>query len=239
MSSPRHKKPELNRHDPVRHFAGVFGSSPNPTAPSPEGAVSRGVEMGYRVIEQYMRQGQTFAQAGWPSRSSDASPTDPQKLTERMFQYASDLAGVWLEYAQAVGQASPSPASPGPARPAPAAPHVGGFDIGSRVDPGSSAVPPRVSIDVVSRKRVELTVDLKPGAAATPLRVFDLRAGDPALPRISGVTIEALPQDHRVVVRIELPDDQPAGVYAGVIVDLESNVPHGTLSVRVFDSAGQ
>jgi hypothetical protein len=192
--------------------------------------------MGYRVIDQYIRQGQTFAQAGWPSRSSAASPLDPQKLTERMFQYASDLAGVWLEYAQAVGQAPVPPGSEGPARAAPAAPHVGGFDIGSpsRAD-RASPVPPRVSIDVVASQRVELSVDLRPGAARCTLRVFDLRALDPELPRISGVTIEATPEDDRVLVRLELPEGQPAGVYTGVIVDHASHLPHGTLSVRVFE----
>ncbi len=258
MSMPRHKRPELGRSEPIRHFSGVFGSPPNRGSANespvsgapvlPMDAVARGVSMGYRVIEQYMRQGQSFAQAGWPSRSSGGSVAlDPQRLAERMFQYTSDLAGIWLEYAQAMRWVSP-PTSPSPSTSpsAPAAPHVGAFDIAPRrdvaneathpVDVGrASMTPPRVSIDVVSSKRVELAVDLKGGAAGRCLRVFDLRAADPAMPRISAVTIEGHPQDDRVVVRLVVPEGQPAGVFTGVVVDSESNLPFGTLSVRVFD----
>src|SRR5580698_1864216 len=124
MASRKHKKPDLDRREPIRAFGGVFGPSGEDRAAresstkesSGKGAaqssgtdpVSRGVDLGYRVIDQYMRQGQAFAQAGWPLGSKGApAAADPQKLTERMYQYASDLASVWFEYAQTMGGQPP------------------------------------------------------------------------------------------------------------------------------------
>ncbi len=93
MSSPKHKKPELERREPIRNFSGVFGSPQNRGAsggapgigapPSPADAVFRGVDMGYRVIEQYMRQGQAFARAGWPPRVPGGGPAWIRRSSRR------------------------------------------------------------------------------------------------------------------------------------------------------------
>jgi hypothetical protein len=257
MSSQRVSRPPLDRHEPIRAFGGVFGpptSGPNSAGkqggtPSPVDPVSRGVDLGYRVIDEYMRQGQAFAKNLWPGTAPGGIvPPDPQKLMERMYQYASDLAAVWLEYAQAtMGQMPFSP--PGASRPrAPDTPHVGGFDIGSAQRPKpdanakdaegaraprASPEAPSVSVDIISTRRAEVTVDLKPGSAAAALSAHDLRAGDPQLPRISGVIVEGQAAQNRVTVRLRLPDDLPAGTYVGLIVDNETNLPMGMLSVRV------
>jgi hypothetical protein len=259
-SSIRHKRPELDRFGPIRRFGGVLGrdgapwtesrSERDPSSPRP---VARAVELGYSVIEEYIRQGQAFARSAGSQRGPEgpAAP-DPRRLTERMYQYASDLAAVWLEYAQTtMGQTRPPGAEPGsPPGPHPPAPHVGGFDIGSDSAPTRSSVAPAsgsdttdrapldapgVSIDIVSKRRAEVTVELKPGSVHAALSVHDLRPRDPRLPRISGVTIDAKPSENRVVVRLDVPDDRPAGTYTGLVVDSVSNLPQGTLSVRVFE----
>lgn len=260
-SSTRQKRPELDRFGPVRKFGGAGPSRDGAVRPDKGssvdpaglGTVSRAVELGYQVIEEYMRQGQSFARAAAGQRGSEEPPSpDPRKLTERMFQYASDLASVWLEYAQvAAGQATAaSTASGGAAGRAPVAPHVGGFDIGSESVPRrpsvQSASPsgpmdsaslggPCVSVDIVSKRRTEVTVELKPGACGAVLVAYDLRSHEPHLPHITGVTIEPKPAENRVVVRLHVPDDRPAGTYAGVIVDKVSNLPQGTLAVRIFE----
>jgi hypothetical protein len=255
-SSSRQKRPELDRFGPIRRFGGALGSigdgggsaegRPGRDA-STSGTVSRAVELGYSVIEEYIRQGQAFARTAGPQRGpGEPSAPDPRRLTERMYQYASDLAAVWLEYAQTtMSQAPPPGASSAAPGSRPAAPHVGGFDIGSETAPARSSTgpdatgrpsldPPGVSVDIVSTRRVEVTVELKPGSVHGALCAHDLRPGDPQLPRISGVTIDPVPSENRVIVRLKVPDDRPAATYTGLIVDAVSNLPQGTLSVRVF-----
>jgi hypothetical protein len=260
MSSPRTKRPELERQAPIRKLGGSLEPAMNGVgsaetggesdASPPPDIVTRGVELGYRVIEDYMRQGQTFARTAASQRAPSETPApDPKKLTERMFQYASDLAAVWLEYAQtSMGQ---QPAS-GVSTAHPAAPHVGGFDMGpGAASTGASAPPmhgsyapsraslgvPAVSVDIVSNRRTEVTVELRAGAAQSGLSAHHLRRRDLETSRISGVTIDCMPAENRVVVRLEVLDDHPAGTYTGLIVDSESNLPQGTLSVRVHESS--
>ncbi|MFT3768299.1 MAG: hypothetical protein QM820_22850 [Minicystis sp.] len=89
MTRERIKRPEPERTQPLRNWSGAFGSPGQPGSasmppgqgvppgfsgsvppyPGPPGAardpVSRGVEAGYRVIDEYLRQGQAVARAMW------------------------------------------------------------------------------------------------------------------------------------------------------------------------------
>jgi hypothetical protein len=259
-SSIRHKRPELDRFGPIRALGGAPGSPRNGASPagerpkvdaSPLDTISRAVEGAYGVIDDYMRQGQGFARTTESQREPTApAAPDPRRLTERLFQSASDLAALWLDYAQAaMDRRTPSGPGGAPSGGSPA-PHVGGFDIGdapagqgaptppaSRVDTARSPVAdaPTVSIDIVSKRRVEVTVELKPGALHAALAAHDLRSGYPGLTRISGVTAAPRPLDNRIVIGLEVPDALPAGIYSGLIVDTVTNLPQGTLAVRLFE----
>jgi hypothetical protein len=35
------------------------------------------------------------------------------------------------------------------------------------------------------------------------------------------------------VIRIRIPRDQPAGTYGGIVIDAATNVPIGTIQVRI------
>lgn len=262
-STTRKKRPELDRHGPVRRFEGVFGRSAggvgsgrdqvNGAGPAGASTIAQGVEAGYRVIEEYLGQGRAFARsAASPRWSQAARAADPQMLAERMLQYASDLGEAWLEYVR-VTTGSSFATNP-PKNSADMPPDVGGFDIGDRPDAAPAAAPrpraraapegtngtsrlevPRISIDIRSKRRAEIAVELKPGSARMELAAHDLRHRDPHVARISGVIIEADPNDHRVTIRLAIPDDQPAGTYSGIVVDTEGNLPQGSLSVIVFE----
>jgi hypothetical protein len=92
-----------------------------------------------------------------------------------------------------------------------------------------------VAVDIASKRRAEVSVDLKPVSAKTKLSVHDLRPRDPDQERITGVGIEWDREGNRFVVHLEIPGDRPAGVYTGLIVDSASNLPQGFVSVRIFD----
>lgn len=246
MTSPkRHVRPELDREGPVRHFGGVFADRGQPPAdPS-----SRGVELGYRVIEEYLRQGQAFARAVRPPSAGSPFPGgDPRKLTERMMQTASDLAAMWLDYAQGVAATAPTPRDP--------ASTMGGFDVGGgppesapRAPNGSAAaapavadasrdetrLAPTVTIDVASSRRAEVTVELRSGSASADLVAHDLRAAATERPRLRGVRVEQDPAANHVTIRFDVPEDLPADTYVGMVVDATTSLQLGTITVCVRD----
>src|SRR5205823_14082767 len=64
----RIKRPKLERTEPIRSWSALLGvpgagggDGRAPGSASLEGVVSRSVELGYRVVEDYLRQGQRVA----------------------------------------------------------------------------------------------------------------------------------------------------------------------------------
>jgi hypothetical protein len=223
------------------------------------------VELGYRVIEEYMREGQAFARRARPEGNAGAAfASDPRRMTDRLFQNAADFAAAWLEFAQTTMAQAPW-VPPGGAGVAPeaatAGAPIGGFDLSD--EPVRPAHPPRpvggapstreeprehrggpqapgaptVTLDVVSKRRAEVTVDLRPGAARGRLVAHDLRQAAADGPRIGGVVIESDAASERVTVRLVVPDDRPPGAYAGLVVDEATNLPRGSISVRILEAS--
>src|SRR5262245_23986540 len=63
-----------------------------------EATVSKSVELGYKVIDEYLQQGQRAAQrlnAG--ALTAEAVATEAQDLGTRVARYASDFFGSWME----------------------------------------------------------------------------------------------------------------------------------------------
>jgi hypothetical protein len=287
--SERIKRPEPERTQPIRNMSTVFGAPARSTPPgagrdSPRAAaadpVSRGVEAGYRVIDEYMRQGQSVARtmwgpfmpggaaqgpwspwAGWAGEAPQGpgprpgapfpgapfpgapSPDEVQQRMGTMMRYATDLAMMWMDFLGMGGMAGYGPRPP--SGPAPGAVDVGPFSAGG--EPHAHPEPPRahqgreapepeqtiISVEIASSRRTEVSVDLRPRSAGLPLKVHDLRSTEPDHPRLGGVGIQGLAAEDRVIVRIEVPDELPPGVYSGLILDELSSLPRGTLSVRV------
>jgi hypothetical protein len=258
----RVKRPEPSRTQPIRNWSTLFDpagrftppgfpgqAEPGPRPSSPADPVSRGVEAGYRVMEEYMRQGQNVARMMWaPYGGNGAPPADEmQQRMGAMFRQATDLAMMWLDMAgmgwmggmggrppTAPGSVAVGPFPTGGEPPAPAPVHD---------NPGRRAAPQpersdqtAFTIEVESARRTEVSIDLRPRSAELRLRVPDLRASDPLLPRLTDVTIEGAQDEDRVRVCIRVPPDQPPGIYSGIILDERTSLPRGTLSVRVAPS---
>jgi hypothetical protein len=223
-TSDRITRPSPERTAPRRGFSNLFAGSPTPTDASE--AVSRAVGLGYQVIDEYLRQGERAARAFGNLARPANPPRDVQDLGARMAQYmaqyAQEMAGIWMQLFQvALGNAvqSATPAVP---------PATNGA---TRADtPATAGEPLRVSVELISRRPVEVTIDLRPGSTAAPLVVPDLRDATGALPRIAGVVVEG---GERPRLRVSVADDQPPGVYHGVVVDPHTSVAVGTVTVRV------
>ena len=226
--SDRIRRPPLDRTEPIRAWSALFGSGPGGSL---NDVVSRSVELGYRVIDEYIRQGQRVAERfNDRSYGPETVTGDIQELGARMAQYASDFFGLWLDFVQVVmsgGTLRETSAAEDGARARPAAPGNGA----ARRTPEAPA-PTRVRIEVVSLRPAEVSLDLRPEAAGRPLVAQGLRAVDPAKPKLDDVALEAGPGGE-LLVRIRVPGDAPPGTYNGVVVDAETSRPLGTLSVRV------
>jgi hypothetical protein len=236
VSKDRVTRPEPARTQPIRSWTGaLFGLSPpagggdRPEAGPLEDVVARSVELGYRVVDDYLREGQRVAERmGGGGFRADALVGDVQQLTARMARYASDFMEVWFQFVELAtagsifrrdpGALGGQPAPNGAPRPEPA--------------PAAAAQPPagRVRLAVDASQPTEVALDLRADAAGRRLVVQSLRATD-HLPRLTEVALAS--DGDGPVLRIRVPPGHPAGVYHGVVVDEQTNTPAGTLSVRV------
>ncbi|QSQ22358.1 hypothetical protein JY651_45780 [Pyxidicoccus parkwayensis] len=252
----RVRRPEPVRTQPIRNWWTMFGPPEMPprpaatgmgAAPPPTDPVSRGVEMGYRVIEEYMRQGQNVARMmGAPYAGGGMGPEDgmPQRMATLMRSFA-DFAGLWMEMMGTMGPAGFAPRAPDMSPPQGTA---GPFSVGAAAPEPPHATPapapvvtppevlatPGVTLELDARRRAEVSIDLRPRSAGMPLRLHDLRAPEPDVPRITGARLETAPEDDRVTLRLRIPDDHPAGIYSGLILDERTGMPRGTVTVRLF-----
>jgi hypothetical protein len=84
---------------------------------------------------------------------------------------------------------------------------------------------------ISSRKPIEVMLSPLAAGAALP-GIAGLHALDPNMPSIRQVGFSPRP-DGALELRIDVPDDQPEGVYTGAVIDPDSLQALGTLTVRV------
>jgi hypothetical protein len=223
-SNDRITRPPLPRREPHRTWPGM----PAGIADGVNEAVSRAVDLGYRVVDEYIRQGQRAAeQLGLRMAGPGAtgSAADAQEVAVRMAQYTSDAFAVWLQFVgAAMGAAAPRPAT---------APMPRGWESLATNGAASHAV--RLLVEVAGSRRVEVTVDLEPGTNGRALTVQALRATDPDKPRLTDVRLEPAAGVEPATLIVRIPDGQPADRYGGIVVDAASGRLAGTVTVRLAD----
>ena len=203
-------------------------------------AVAHGVELGYRVIDQYVRQGQRAAERLNPrdegrGRDSDASAgdlrDDLEELAERLLRFTTSLIPQRTEVEGVLAwgrdflrgllsQWAPNLSDD--------VANDGALPDGDR-NPGDS----NLSVEVVSSRPIRVTLDLRAHSGRVALMGEGMRAADSGSPPLGDVTFVDADGDDCLVVRIRVADDQPAGTYTGVVTDAQSGEHCGTLSVRV------
>ncbi len=244
MSEARIKRPLLDRDRPIRDRSGLFGAAAHNgrpgadnTAPrvDPTDPIAQAVDTGYRVIEQYMRQGERVARQIGGQRTVDparAVVSAQDRITE-MTQMFSDMAGLWLELVQDVvqqgaGRSAADSHNGGP--PAAAGNHGGASEPSSL----SSAA---VNLVLNSTLPVSGHVDLRPEYATAKLQVHDLRGTAADQPRISDVSFAPATDQTPARIVVRIPADQPPGRYNAVLVEETGGRLAGTISV-IIDGDG-
>lgn len=157
----RIRRPKLPRTAARRSLSVLFvppaaASANGGTAPGAAGSepwndvIARSVELGYRVIDDYVRQGEQFARTfgGRAAPPPAAAPpfSDPQDFARRMSQYAMDVTTLWLQMLQGAQGAAPWSVFPGFAPPAGSgatsgAPPFPGFPAPTFANPAFGAPP--------------------------------------------------------------------------------------------------
>lgn len=97
---------------PAASGAGVPGTNGSASASTPwNDVIARSVELGYRVIDDYVRQGEqiarTFGSQAPAAPAMAPSFVDPQDFARRMSQYAMDVTALWLQMLQGAPGAAP------------------------------------------------------------------------------------------------------------------------------------
>lgn len=245
MATKRVKRPKLERDRPRREWSTLFGAAPPPAggpeaaerqrAPSSQNPLSDAVELGYRVIDDYLKQGQQAAQAfggAAPRVGPNGAPPfgaadDLQQLAQRVMQYGWDFAGLWFEMWSRMGGPAAWPAAapgfpgvPGTPAPAPAA--------------GSGARSPHTALAVSVDSPLPTTtyVELQPGSYRE-LVIHALRPEEQQGEPIQQVKLEQGLPDGALTVHVKIDAAQQPGSYRAPIIDAATNLPVGYLSVRL------
>jgi len=108
-----------------------------------------------------------------------------------------------------------------------------GSQAGSQCVPASQ--PGTIVCCVRSQRRTKVRLDLHPpiGKRFNP-NVHALYSQDRSGPAIEYIRFASAGPRSHTVLTIDVPDDQPPGVYMGVVVDDASGDPGGTLILQVF-----
>ena len=242
FQTPENGKTQSTAHQ-ARAESGAETSPLNGSSSAEAGSMpaplSDMVERGYRVINEYLRQGQSMAEGFSPRVSNgqerNGSPQDVQQLAQRVMQYGWDFAGLWFEMwtrMAASSGATPPPPSAGGSYPNPpeAPPTTRSGADGPKPENASRSL--RMTVSVECRHRTTTAIDLRPGPASR-LVIHPLRAEGTDAPAIRDVVIESSPADDAVSVKVVIGDEQPPGVYNGLVIDPSSNLPRGTLSLTI------
>ncbi len=259
-TSERLHRTDAERTAPLRDASTYLRDPPSddadPHAPdSPEAAVAHGVRQGYKVIEEQILQGKLLAQrlgkasgglgglGGFGGAGATAS-AEVNGLVERVLGLYKDVGKLCVEAVETAAR-NPSLRSGFAGFPG-----FGGFSGSSGASGTASASPDaaqpasrgaaaeptavtRFTVEVASRRRAQVTLDLRRTASAFVPRVHALHAADPSIPPLTTVSFEHDAALGEPMLRVEVPDTQPAALYTGVVVDSASNEPRGSVTVRL------
>ncbi|HEY1851221.1 MAG TPA: hypothetical protein VGG60_09375 [Candidatus Binataceae bacterium] len=202
------------------------------------------IENAYRVVDEHLQEGRRAAQ----SRRDDVRVSAPgafpaasigsagiglaaeniQAMVAESIRFYSTLAPLWTSVVNSIATAATAASPPDDAGLA-AAP------LARPPMPGSETtmVGEPIIIELASARMTRVTIDLIPQANATKLATSGLHSIVPNCQSIRDLTFIVDSHSNRPVVRIRVPDDQPVGCYNGVIVDIDSGDPRGTITLRV------
>lgn len=197
-----------------------------------------GIETAYQVIDQHLREGRLAAQAqaprdtpgsgafaSAPASALSISTESIQEVVTQGIRFYSSLTPLWAAFLKSLAAATLVRDAAGGTGPALLAPAPMARVVAAGLAP--------VIVEIASVRMARVTVDLPSSANAPNLAIGGLIASTPGPPPLTEITLAFDPAGNRQVVRIRVPDEQPPGVYSGVIVERESGAARGTVTLRI------
>jgi hypothetical protein len=224
---------------PVRNFSKLYtphdsvnGTGPDKPAQSDAprkvrsaGPLAEGVKLAYSVIDKYIAEGRRTAEGIGSQPYPTRAPNDNlQDILERILRFQSEMLPLWIETLATLVKVAPS---------------RNGSGAGPKPEPRPGAGPKSdtmaVSIEVVSLRPVQVSVEIPPNCEAQSLVALGLSAVDPRKPVLTDISLVPDEVMGRIKLRLRIPENQPSGTYSGVIVNRDSGETRGTLSIRIAD----
>jgi hypothetical protein len=247
----RVRRPVPSRTDPDRRWRGVFGTpktqpengnsraSAGPDSQAANGARAASYEAvnnAYRVIDEYLRQGQRMAEQFWLPSGGGTGPMgsmqDAGRVFERFLRSAGDMGAAWLEMMSRWSSPTERDDAPaGKASPFTAGKQAPGHQ--ARADPQGSSGASGLSVSVESSRKFQIWVDLHGQGQRTDLELRELTALDRSVPAITDIRLEAGSAEGQLTIRVRVPEGQPAGVYNGLLIGRGNHRPGGTVSLSL------
>jgi hypothetical protein len=225
----RIRRPEPGRTGPIRGGSFDLFGAPGADAEPPRDPLARAVDLGYRVVDDYMRQGRQAARLlGKRAYTPEAFANDVQEMTAGLLQYGAELTDLWVGM---FNQAAAAPAT-GPDKPAStAAFRPTAAQARRNVAPSAAPSPPspaNVTVSIRSPYRTEVTVSLDaPPAASLSVQPLQNAAGDA---RLEGATLH---DGDPPRLELDVTAEAGPGRYYGLVLDDTSHLPVGTVVVEI------
>lgn len=260
-STGRQSRPNPSRGNPHRNGKPPGSGDNGPTqqprdriAATVKQTIAGVVELGYDVIDKQIRDGRDAAER---LRAGLATSTqlnaNINNLVEGLVATTRDVGATWLDLIsivlRSVGPQTPCPAPNRDFSVAGQASAIhtrtatitktgssGSARTISRITPAdvtSPSVPPEIEVRGVGVR--EVTLDLRPPSADFAPFVEPLRAHGARAAELTGVRFELSADRTHAVLLVEIPPNQPAATYTGVILDSSSHKGGGWVHVVVGD----
>jgi len=188
------------------------------------GAIAASVRAAYAVVERNMQEGRNAAERLRAAGVSQADPPTAREVANRMLHLSRDLGATWVDLISTLLR-EPDVRS--------MIDKLSTGDRTQRAPPLATAI--TVTQRLSSRRPVEVTLSPLQLPDATRLPgIAGLHSVAAGTPPIGSVHFAAGPGGE-LELHLAISDDQPAGSYAGTVVDADRQAPIGTLAVRVLE----
>jgi hypothetical protein len=184
-----------------------------------------GIQAGYDVIETHIRRARAVAAQSGKERDNQRPVQRSEEIkavVARVFRTLSDLAPVVGGLINTIGAEGFAQALSG-ANP------LTGVSSGAKFSPAAS----RLVIELSSNRHAAVSCDLSAGAERRRLMTRGLEARSGQRLGAKALTFAPTSGGKPAALRIRVPDDQPSGIYCGLLLDRMSGEPQGIVTVRV------
>lgn len=242
----RRKRPPIGRTEPDRSFSGWVrpgaahrkdGDDGGARSQQDRGSSARessyqAINGAYRLIDEYMRQGQKMAEELWLPTQASERDDNQFGAPMRFMRAVGDMTMAWVEVMQqwTTNAQPPSPSVAGPFTAGKAAAHRAPEAPG----PTPAAEPMQsLRVSVKAAGLVEVSVHVADSTDLAELVAGELRPFSGEARPIRTVNVEPGTPNEGPVLRIVVPKGQPAGTYNGLLVVRGTHQPRGTISLVV------